>query len=38
MKDKPLTCHYGVPWLDHFRPPVGTGRGCNKCGLTFREK
>jgi hypothetical protein len=26
-----LRCYYGSPWLDHFRPPIGTGRGCLFC-------
>ena len=27
----PLTCAFGNPWLDHFRPPIGTGKGCTAC-------
>ncbi len=26
-----LTCAFGTPWLDHFQPPIGTGKGCNAC-------
>lgn len=22
-----LVCSFGTPWLDHFPPPIGTGRG-----------
>lgn len=28
---KPLVCYFGTPWLDHFDPPTGTGKGCNYC-------
>jgi hypothetical protein len=28
---KPLVCAFGTPWLDHFDPPVGTGKGCPRC-------
>jgi hypothetical protein len=28
---KPLVCFYGVPWLWHFQPPIGTGQGCAAC-------
>jgi hypothetical protein len=28
---KPLVCFYGVPWLWHFQPPIGTGQGCPAC-------
>jgi len=28
---KPLVCAFGTPWLDHFPPPVGTGKGCAAC-------
>jgi hypothetical protein len=28
---KPLMCHYGTAWLDHFDPPIGTGKGCPGC-------
>ena len=31
MADKPLVCIFGTPWLDHFQPPIGTGRGCLAC-------
>jgi hypothetical protein len=31
---KPLVCAFGTPWLDHFDPPVGTGKGCDAC---YRE-
>ena len=27
----PLVCYYGTPWLDHFEPPAGTGKGCPAC-------
>jgi hypothetical protein len=27
----PLVCAFGTPWLDHFKPPVGTGQGCPHC-------
>ena len=26
-----LLCAFGTPWLDHFDPPIGTGRGCAAC-------
>ena len=26
-----LTCSFGTSWLDHWDPPVGTGKGCAKC-------
>jgi hypothetical protein len=26
-----LTCSFNTPWLDHFQPPIGTGRGCIFC-------
>ena len=26
-----LPCWFGSPWLDHFSPPIGTGKGCQKC-------
>lgn len=26
-----VACAFGTPWLDHFEPPVGTGRGCLWC-------
>jgi len=29
--DGALACAYGTPWLDHFAPPIGTGRGCAHC-------
>lgn len=29
--EPPLVCSYGRPWLDHFKPPIGTGRGCLYC-------
>jgi hypothetical protein len=28
---KPLVCFYGVPWLWHFKPPIGTGQCCAAC-------
>ena len=28
---RPLVCAFGTPWLDHFAPPIGTGRGCVAC-------
>lgn len=31
MKTKTLTCWFGTPWLDHFPPPIGTGKGCPYC-------
>ena len=36
MKQQPLfepseTCMFGTPWLDHWDPPIGTGKGCEKC-------
>jgi hypothetical protein len=27
----PLTCAFGMPWLNHFDPPIGTGAGCLWC-------
>ena len=29
--DGELTCAFGTPWLDHWDPPTGTGRGCAQC-------
>lgn len=29
--DGGLACAYGSPWLDHFGPPLGTGKGCIYC-------
>ena len=26
-----LVCSFGVLWIDHFQPPVGSGRGCLMC-------
>ncbi len=26
------TCGLGGPWLDHFSAPIGTGKGCDRCG------
>jgi len=26
-----LACAFGTPWLDHFQPPIGNGRGCAEC-------
>ncbi len=26
-----LACAFGTPWLDHFEPPTGTGKGCLWC-------
>jgi hypothetical protein len=26
-----FTCAFGVPWLHHFDPPIGTGKGCRRC-------
>lgn len=39
-KDKPLVCYYNTPWLDHFAPPIGTGRGCRECNArqTFEQE
>ena len=28
---KELYCSFGTPWLDHFDPPIGTGKGCPRC-------
>lgn len=36
-----VACALGTPWLDHFEPPLGTGRGCEACdswGLTVRSR
>ena len=27
----PLVCSFGTPWLDHWGPPIGTGKGCVQC-------
>jgi hypothetical protein len=37
MIEKSLVCFYGVPWLYHFLPPIGNGKGCKRCRLTFRK-
>ena len=29
--DPALICWFGSPWLDHFDPPLGTGKGCLAC-------
>lgn len=29
--DGELACMFGTPWLDHFSPPIGTGKGCQAC-------
>ncbi len=26
-----LTCAFGTLWLHHFKPPIGTGKGCHAC-------
>ena len=26
-----MPCAFGTPWLDHWDPPIGTGKGCEKC-------
>jgi hypothetical protein len=31
-----LTCYYGVPWPDHFKPPIGNGKGCPQCDGQLR--
>ena len=31
QQPKPLFCSFGTPWLDHFDPPIGTGKGCPRC-------
>ena len=33
MSEKTTTpgCVFRTPWLDHFRTPTGTGKGCPKC-------
>jgi hypothetical protein len=28
---------YGTRWLDHFQPPVGTGKGCQACRQATEE-
>lgn len=35
--EKPLTCAGGFPWLDHFEPPIGTGKGCPYCDAPLSE-
>ncbi len=32
-----LACMYGTPWLDHFDPPLGTGKGCLWCAAVESE-
>lgn len=29
--DEQLACSFGTPWLDHFAPKLGTGKGCPWC-------
>jgi len=29
--DGRLACAFGTPWLDHFAPALGTGKGCRHC-------
>jgi hypothetical protein len=29
--DGAIACAFGTPWLDHFTPPTGTGKGCAAC-------
>lgn len=36
--EKPLVCAYGTPWLDHFPPPTGTGKGCPHCAAAAAGK
>jgi len=26
-----LPCLFGTPHLDHYDPPIGTGKGCKAC-------
>ena len=26
-----MPCSFGTPWLDHWAPPIGSGKGCEKC-------
>ncbi len=33
--DDPPVCFYGVPWENHFLPPIGNGKGCPQCKLRF---
>ena len=35
--EKPLVCAFGTPWLDHFAPPIGTGRGCQACDVGAQQ-
>tara|TARA_R110000824_G_scaffold8899_3_gene40404 strand:- start:15905 stop:16090 length:186 start_codon:yes stop_codon:yes gene_type:complete len=35
--DGGLACAYGTPWLDHFAPPSGTGKGCESCDALNRQ-
>ena len=37
MLTKALVCCFGSPWLDHFSPPIGTGKGCSKCDEWLAE-
>lgn len=30
-----LLCSFGTEFLDHFRPPIGTGKGCQFCETPF---
>lgn len=30
-----LPCSFGTPFIDHFRPPIGTGKGCVPCSTPF---
>lgn len=29
--DGELACAFRTPWLDHWAPPLGTGKGCARC-------
>ena len=36
--DGQVACVFGTPWLDHWDPPMGSGRGCTACDAeTYRD-
>src|SRR3990167_197289 len=35
--DGQIACAFGTPYLDHFAPPIGTGKGCEACDTYHGE-
>ena len=36
--DGAWACAFGTPWLDHWDPPTGTGKGCPHCDAGQRQE